>query len=290
MLMYHRVCERNASTRCWFERGTAVTPAALDSQLAWIQERFVVVPLEELHAPVPGGPQPRVALTFDDGYVDTLELAAPICARRGVVATCFASAGPATGGPSLWFDAWYSVAHGGLGQPGWDTALRQLGIPDAPDIASCVRGPAKRWLASLADAARRDILDRLAVALHASLPSGLHLDVEGLRQLRRQGWRVGGHGVDHVRLSECDAATVTRELRGSRELLVEVGEDGAMLFAYPDGALSELVVQAVADEGFSLACSVRSAPWRDSTACLDVPRLFCRGDDRIPHAALVDAA
>lgn len=290
VLMYHRVCERNASTRCWFERGTAVTPSALDRQLVWLQERFDVVPLEELHASHHARVRPRVALTFDDGYVDTLELAAPICAHRGVVATCFASAGPATGGRPLWFDVWYSLAHAGLGGSSWNAALQELGVPKAPDIASCVRGPAKQWLASLAVAARHDVLEGLGVALGATLPVGLHLDLDGLRRLRHQGWRIGGHGVDHLRLSECEAPIVERELRGSRQLLADVGEGGPMLFAYPDGALSAPVVLATADEGFAFGCTVRGGPWCDSTDRLAVPRLFCRGDEHIPHPLLADAS
>jgi peptidoglycan/xylan/chitin deacetylase (PgdA/CDA1 family) len=288
--MYHRVCDRDARTRCWFERGTAVTPAALDGQLARLQERFDIVPLEDLHAPHHTDPRPRVALTFDDGYVDTLELAAPVCARRGVVATCFASAGPATGGRPLWFDVWYSLAHAGVGQHSWYEALQELGVPEAPDIASCVRGPAKQWLASLAVAARHELLDRLAEALGVALPVGLHLDLDGLRQLRHHGWRIGGHGVDHLRLSECDPPTVARELRGSRQLLADVGEVDPMLFAYPDGAHSDPVVQATADEGFMFACTVRGAPWRDPTERLAVPRLFCRGDERVPYPMLADAS
>lgn len=289
VLMYHRVCERDASTRCWFERGTAVSPAALDRQLSWLKERFDVVPLEEIHEPGTHAGRSRVALTFDDGYADSLTIAAPICARHGVVATCFASAGPAMGGPPLWFDVWYSLVHAGLGEAGWSPSLRVLGIPDSPDIESCVRGPAKRWLASLAAATRREVLDRLAFALAIPIPNGLHLDVDNLRRLRALSWRIGGHGVDHVRLSECDPASLEREARGSRQLLADVGGAGDMQFAYPDGAFSGEVVRAISDQGFTFACTVRSAPWRDPAERLAVPRLFARGDERTPHPALVDA-
>jgi peptidoglycan/xylan/chitin deacetylase (PgdA/CDA1 family) len=40
-----------------------------------------------------GDPGRRVVLTFDDGYVDNLEIAAPILAEFGFRATCFAVAG-----------------------------------------------------------------------------------------------------------------------------------------------------------------------------------------------------
>ncbi len=290
VLMYHRVCDRDATTRCWFERGTAVTPAALDRQLGWLQERFEIVPLEELHAPAPADAPARVALTFDDGYADTLDVAAPICAHRGLAATCFASAGPATGGAALWFDVWYSLIHVGLERADWHVVLRELGIPEAVDLNSCVRGPAKQWLASLDLTERQGLLDRLARALAVVEPCALHLDREGLRRLRRLGWRIGGHGVDHFQLASCDAATMERELRGSRQLLHDVADASAPLFAYPDGSFSDGVVEAVADAGFALACTVRAAPWSDATLCMTVPRLFARGDTPVPHPALADSS
>ena len=288
VLMYHRVCERDAGTRCWFERGTAVTPAALDRQLAWLRERFAVVPLEELHAPARDDARPRAALTFDDGYVDTLDLAAPLCARHGVVATCFAAAGPARGGPGLWFDTWYDLVHAGLGRPSWDAALEDLGVPAAIDLAACVRGPAKQWLAGLPPGARRDRLGRLARALGVPLPGSRQLEVDGLRRLCRLGWRIGGHGVDHQRLEDCDQPALDGELRVSRQLLSDVSASGPLQFAYPDGSWNERAARAAALAGFEIACTVRSAPWTDPGDRLTAPRLFCRSDGPVPHPSLLD--
>ncbi|HWO25247.1 MAG TPA: polysaccharide deacetylase family protein [Kofleriaceae bacterium] len=290
VLMYHRICERDAGTRCWFERGTAITPAALDRHLAWLRERFAVVPLEDLHAPIHADARPRAALTFDDGYVDTLEIAAPICTHHGVVATCFATAGPARGGPALWFDTWYALVHAGLGHRDWDANLRALGIPATADLTACVHGSAKQWLAKLEPDARQVLLGRLAEALGVPLPTSCQLDLDGLRRLRRLGWRIGGHGIDHQRLGDCDELTVIRELRGSRQLLAEVGEPGPMQFAYPDGSWSERIADAVALEGFEIACTVQSAPWTNPQDRLTVPRLFCRGDAPVPHPLLQNLA
>lgn len=286
VLMYHRVCEREANTRCWFERGTAITPAALDRQLGWLLARFAVVPLEDLHAPRGPGDRPRVALTFDDGYADTLEIAAPICAHHGVVATCFASAGPARRGPGLWFDTWYALVHTGVGQRGWHATLTTLGVPEAADLAACVRGPAKRWLAGLSPDHRQALLERLAHALGVPLPVSRQLDLDGLRQLRRLGWRVGGHGFHHQRLADCDDPSLLLELQGSRQILADVGAPGPWLFAYPDGSWDGRIARAVSIAGFEIACTVHGAPWTAPDERLTVPRLFCRGDGQVAHPLL----
>lgn len=150
--------------------------------------------------------------------------------------------------------------------------------PWVPEIAACVRGPAKQWLAGLAPGPRLDVLDSLARALGVSLPAPHYLDLDGLRRLRHLGWRVGGHGVEHRRLGDCDEATLTRELCESRQLLAAIGEEGPLLFAYPDGSWNELVVGSTAAAGFALACTVQRAPWTDPRERFTVPRVFCRGD------------
>ncbi|MEQ1736951.1 MAG: polysaccharide deacetylase family protein [Rhodoglobus sp.] len=288
VLMYHRVCERGPQTRCWFERGTAVTPAALDLHLTWLGQRFDVVPLADLAESTSAGDRARVALTFDDGYADTLEVAAPICARHGVTAACFACAGPPVQGTTPWFDTWYTLVHAGLDRPDWSRIVTHLGFPPALDLAACVVGPPKQWLANLRAPHRDEVLARLAHTLEAPLLERLQLDLEGLRRLRAHGWRIGGHGVDHVRLADSDAETVDRELDGSLRLLADLGETGPPLFAYPDGSWSASVVDTIGLAGFAVACTTDPGPWTADTHRLLVPRLFCRGDAPSPHHLLGD--
>lgn len=286
VLMYHRVVERRPDTQCWFERGTAVTPGALDRQLAWLRERFEVVPLEALLEPAALEGGGRVALTFDDGYTDTLDVAAAICARHRLVATCFGCAGPAFGGPPLWFDTWYSLVHLGLERGDWADLLVHLGFPPAFDLASCVTGPPKQWLTGLGSEPRRDILRALAYAMNVLPPASLQLELDGLVRLRRLGWRIGGHGVDHVRLADCDVETVEHELAQSRRLLTELGEPHPLMFAYPDGSWNPAVVEAVARAGFAIACTTAPCSCSAAGNPLETPRLFCRGESAVPHRQL----
>lgn len=288
VLMYHRVCERDARTRCWFERGTAVTPAALDRHLTWLTQHVDVVPLEALAEPAPSS-VPRAAITFDDGYADVLSVAAPLCARHGLAATCFASTGPALRGSSLWFDAWYTIVAAGIDRAEWPRLVDKLGLPPARDLASCVLGPPKRWLATLAPLARDDLLSKLADALDVRLPRQLYLDGDDLRRLHRSGWRIGGHGVEHCRLTDGDPLTVERELAESRDMITAVADAAPLLFAYPDGAWNDDVVAATGRAGFALACTTERGPWRSSIPALRVPRLFCRGNEFLPHPDLAGA-
>jgi exopolysaccharide biosynthesis WecB/TagA/CpsF family protein len=79
-----------------------VTPAALAAQMAWVASTRTPVSLDRIVAWMRGEadlPPKAMAVTFDDGYRDVLEHAAPILAAAGVpgavfVCTALASAGP----------------------------------------------------------------------------------------------------------------------------------------------------------------------------------------------------
>jgi peptidoglycan/xylan/chitin deacetylase (PgdA/CDA1 family) len=71
-----------------------------EAQMRWVRSWFNVLPLgaaiDRLYA---GTIPPRaLAITFDDGYADNEELAAPILARLGLSATFFISTGYLGGG------------------------------------------------------------------------------------------------------------------------------------------------------------------------------------------------
>ena len=95
VLMYHRVLEKPDPVH---DFGTPA--AAFDAQMAALAEVFNVLPLEEAVALMRAGnlPPRAVAITFDDGYRDNVELACPILRRHGLSATFFVSSGLLDGG------------------------------------------------------------------------------------------------------------------------------------------------------------------------------------------------
>lgn len=83
VLVYHRVSDRyRDNMTCGVE--------AFDRHMAYLADHHHVVPLSRLlEGPLPAGEGPVVAITFDDGYLDNYEIAAPILARHGLTATFF---------------------------------------------------------------------------------------------------------------------------------------------------------------------------------------------------------
>jgi len=85
VLLYHRVAVTAPSED---PQRLGVSPESFGAQMRHLAERgFRVVPLEDLAGPAKSGK--RVAITFDDGYLDTYTNAFPILKRYGFPATVF---------------------------------------------------------------------------------------------------------------------------------------------------------------------------------------------------------
>src|SRR6185503_8348964 len=86
ILLYHRVAEdaRDPFRLC-------VTPNEFDQQMRHLAGVYRVLTLAELQTGVDiaDRPEPGVAVTFDDGYVDNLTTASPILLAHGIPATFF---------------------------------------------------------------------------------------------------------------------------------------------------------------------------------------------------------
>src|SRR5262249_33081843 len=98
---YHQVTARTLD----FHR-LAVSPADFRAQMAWLQRHCRVMPLAELAESVRTRtiPPDAVAVTFDDGYADNLEVASPILMEIGLPATFFVLYPPADGAAAFWWD------------------------------------------------------------------------------------------------------------------------------------------------------------------------------------------
>jgi peptidoglycan/xylan/chitin deacetylase (PgdA/CDA1 family)/methionyl-tRNA formyltransferase len=79
-----------------------------------------------------------------------------------------------------------------------------------------------------------------------------------IRELKKRGFDIGSHTVNHSRISELSPAELSFELRDSKSKLeTELGSP-AILFAYPFGGVRDsnaVANKAVFEAGYSLCCS-----------------------------------
>lgn len=262
ILMYHRVSNETDYL------GLSVAPDAFSRQMQALRRSTRVEPLVELVERL-ARPEPMahdvVAITFDDGYRDNLEHAAPILRSLRLPATVFVSVGfvERTAWPAgerlarafaeLWRskvppDAWHgddglaTRVRSALARPGTMeelVLLRQL-LKQLPEGGEHVLSA----LEDLAGSRTRD--DRLM------------LDWDGVRALSAAGIEVASHAVSHKILATIGRADAEEEIRSSKARLEsEIGRSVAG-FAFPNGHAGDFLPEHLAmlrHAGYAYACT-----------------------------------
>jgi peptidoglycan/xylan/chitin deacetylase (PgdA/CDA1 family) len=224
-----------------------------------------------------GSLSPRaLAVTFDDGYANNLQVAAPILQAKGLPATVFVSTG-FTGGGCMWNDLVIEA----LRRAPATLDLRDLGlgILQLPDMASRRRAID----AVLAHIKYLDIdarFDQAAALAHRAGIGAVNdmMMTEGqLRQLADTGIAIGAHCVRHPILSRTSDAEAAQEIVRSKQELERITGRPVQAFAYPNGRpdkdYAARHVAMVRNAGFSVAVSTAWGAAVRGSDPLQIPRI-----------------
>jgi peptidoglycan/xylan/chitin deacetylase (PgdA/CDA1 family) len=232
ILIFHRVL---AEPDALFSE----TPTApeFERRMRWVKDWFNVLPLAEAIDLLFAGriPSRALAISFDDGYADNEELAAPILRRLGLTATVFVATSFLDGG-CMWND---KVIEAFRRCEAGQLDLRSLGLAlHSLDSIAARRAAIDAVLDRIKhlDPQERLRLTEAIVQAAGCKPSPqLMMRSDQVRNLRSLGMEVGAHTVTHPILTRLDAASARDEIgRGKRELETIV-DAPVRLFAYPNG-------------------------------------------------------
>ena len=304
ILLYHRVARLPLDP--W---ELSVSPEHFHEHLEVLRRCMTPVSLARLAPRAPGDRMPRraVAVTFDDGYLDNLDMAKPALERHDVPATVFVASGAVAAGREFWWDELEALL---LTDRPLPRALRlaidgrertwDLPVPDPNRKTTGWRAgsppPSPRHTAfleiwrALRDSrpeTRDELLSELCAWAGGSRPRPSHrvLDEAHLRRLAEGKLiEIGAHSVTHSPLAALPVEEQAREIRGSKTALEEMIGAPVMSFAYPFGGARDYgddAARLVREAGFQRACAVspravtaRSDPYR-------LPRIAvtdCDGD------------
>jgi peptidoglycan/xylan/chitin deacetylase (PgdA/CDA1 family) len=283
VLLYHRIAEGRPDPL-----GLSVAPAHFEQQLEVLREEFDVVPMSELAARVRDG-RPLgglAAITFDDGYIDNAEAAAPIFSRAGVPITLFAATTHiATGRRFFWDESWRLVCGEGRrpaeleiavdGVSGtWRTrtdpergrafvALHELMQPRSQAVIELVLAQLAAWAGRSAP---------------APSPSSRPMTVDELRKLTAvPGVEIGAHTRTHVNLAHQGPGCIREEVVGSRDDVAGWTGRAPAGFSYPFGIprhdVSALARDEVRAAGFDYAVVNLPLPVEHGADVYSLPRM-----------------
>lgn len=238
ILLYHRLadCDQDPAGLC-------VSPARFAEHLDVVVATRRPLPLAELvdAAGADRAPADAVAVTFDDGYAEVLDVAVPALARAGVPAACFVTTGAVGADREFWWDELEALLLG----PGDRPPRLALAVADRPEEWPTAT-PSGRWVAHHAVKAR--LRAAPPAAIEAALeelrewagappagPPRRALRPDELRAVADAGVEIGAHTRRHPRLSVLGPEAQREEMAGSRADLEEALGSAPAGFSYPFG-------------------------------------------------------
>jgi peptidoglycan/xylan/chitin deacetylase (PgdA/CDA1 family)/CelD/BcsL family acetyltransferase involved in cellulose biosynthesis len=250
-----------------------------ERQLRRLAQMGTVVPLAPaLRSLTTGQPLPprAIALTFDDGYRDNLEVGVPVLERLGLPATFFLVPGILDGTVRPWWEtvAW-AVAHSGKATVGWDGQKLPVRGRGGPRSLAWLTERLKRLDQTARHRAVAELLERLEPDGEPDI-GGLFLDWDGARELLRRGFAVGAHSMDHAILARESPRAQLQDLVESRRRLEAELDVAVDLLAYPNGSRADydtVTVDAAERAGYRHALTARSGWNSPGTPLFEVRRV-----------------
>lgn len=278
ILLYHRVAEPPADP---FR--LSVPPERFRQQLELLSAAWPALSMDELVSDLEhnGHVRPGFVITFDDGYLDNLEVAYPIAAGFEVPMTVFVT-GRLNGEPFWWDELAALICDNRHLADTLKLRLRgrRRSFPTATEkqrTIACLE--IHRELREAGDEERRRVLDRIAglSALPVALPVPRPMRAEELQELAGEpSVTVGSHSINHTALSALSPEERLAELQEARQLVEAASGQKVTFFSYPFGRprdVGKASARAVADAGYRAACTtVQSAVPADADV-YELPRL-----------------
>ena len=281
--MYHSVSGPGEAR--WIDPRFTMPPDAFEAQMRFLGRHRNVVPYPALVGMLERGQDPpagTVAITFDDGYLDTLRVAAPILEKYGLPAIAFLVTGYVDRGQTQWSDELFTLfsAHTRTGVRIPHVRPSVVDLRDAKAKAAAYAA-LQLWFISALPSARAEMLACLAEEFRPEcMPPRLTMNWDEVRELVRKhpGIEIGLHSAEHLDMTAHDGAVAQNELdqclrAAQRELGLRPEH-----FAFPYNRVSPTARALVRNSGFrSAVASGHSVRISVHSDLLSLPRMeTCR--------------
>ena len=269
VLGYHRVVPEFRPDPTISLPSMDISESMLEAQIDWVARRFRILSLDELGRELmdPDRPAsvPSAAITVDDGYWDSYEIAFPLFRRKGVPAAFFIVTDfVGTAEVELHDRLYYQLARGYAREGHVPRAVWPMldQLPLEPGLRGRLLRADKAYdaLQILFLALPQKDLRALADTLEADAPmptavaDGLRcVDWDMLRAMAEGGMTIGSHTRTHAFLTREHPVTVLDQVGESRRALESGLGRPVDHFAYPAGQFDPATVRAVGGAGYRFA-------------------------------------
>lgn len=259
ILTYHRFSE--------VEDRRSTSKHSFAEQLAYLNANYTLMPLSRIATLIAKGeriPFRAGAITIDDGFSDSYEIAFPLLKKHRIPATLFLVTDFIDQKVWLWTDKLrYLTSQAPADVKTLHFSGHKILIDlDGPSSRLNVASRVNTILKSLPDSIKESALHEIATSLRVELPNLPPADYSPVtwsqvHEMETGGIEIGSHTITHPILPNTTDEQLDRELRGSRARLEEVLDHPIKLFCYPNGSFDRRVETATARAGYECAVTTR---------------------------------
>ena len=283
MLYYHSIQDDPTRLAKKIVPGIIHSSALFREQMELIARHYNPVSMDDVALFLLGErelPARPVAITFDDGFLDNFEIAAPILDRLGIQALFNVVVGSIEAPSAPWFCR-LQHAFCTTRRKAWtDSDAHYVRPLVKPEDRRAAFLSASKWCAKSAGARQAKIISTIEQELDVEplQPRDCPMMTwDQLRELRRTGYLIGSHTLTHPNLAYVDEETRWHEIAESKiQLETQLGAR-VNYFTYPNPIMrpnfSQLTIQATKRAGYTLAATMMTGPVRLGLDPHAVPRV-----------------
>ncbi len=272
-----------------------ITPEFLEQVILYVRQKGLdIVSLDEAHRRLLDGDFSNrfVCFTFDDGYLDNLEVAYPVLKKYDCPFTVYVATSFPNGEAELWWLALEKIIAQSqkleLELNGEKLVVDCAGIKDKYAAWERIYWP----LREMSEAEQRAFMRRFAGAHDVDMTKfsrDLSMSWAQVSQLASDPLAsIGAHSINHLALGKLDASDMLREVTASRDIIAARTGIKAEHFCYPYGdkaSASAREFAAVREAGFKTAVTTRKGTLfaEHVNHLTALPRVSLNGDYQSIH-------
>lgn len=279
ILMYHRIIDTPKADP--FHLGMCVDRTHFAEQIDFLTQAFTPLTVDEVVRRMRKGeslPRNTLSVTFDDGYLDFVELALPVLKRYDCPATLYVSTGGIDARQRFWWDrviegfAGTRRARLDLELPG-DGGVRHLQLTLGNRRRALIRTLDTLWNQPAAEL--ESLVSRIEIELGTAsdVVQAKRLGVEDIAGFDDAIVEIAAHCDQHVDMTRVHPDIVLKDVVRSRQYLEEIVGRKVNGFAYPGGRQDSATRQLVQRAGFSYAAGTEKGVNRQPFESFNLRRI-----------------
>jgi len=269
-MLHGVVDDSDLNVTAWKPLGRHMRQGEFKKSLLTLANKYTFISLEQAVKIINGECPPvnnAAVLTFDDGMLNAYQNVNEVLTEMKIPATFYVATSYADKQKSYWFHSLdYAIQkNNGLNEilnADKNLSERVKGFKGKKKIFSQIKKYLKTNYPN--DYDLQKIVESMILSIDKSLPDEIDkmakkdpwLGVMGwkeIKAMRDNGFEIGSHTINHVRLDGVSEEDMRKELKQSKEIICKELIEEGISFCYPNGNYNNVVINCVKETGYTSA-------------------------------------